>query len=101
MLRFLIPAWRWPLRQMRGFVRGCAGRSVGRARDPLLIPAYGLLSGLPATAWYSRTDVVPPPPRPPAIFLALQNDPPAIANAPAPLRPNHCPACETRKARPP
>src|SRR5437762_1801357 len=85
---------------MYGFVRGCAGRSVGRSRDPLLIPTYGLLSGLPATAWYFRTDVAPPPP-PPATFLAQQNDPPAIANAPAPLRPSHCPVCEARKVRPP
>src|SRR6267154_5208936 len=70
---------------MHDCVRGCAARSVGRARDPLRMPGYVIPSGLPAAAWYFRTDVAPPPRRPRATFLAPQNDPRAIANAPAPL----------------
>src|SRR5580704_16718131 len=85
---------------MPGFVRGCVGRSVRRGRDPLRMSAYAILSGLPATWWYFRTDVAPPPQRPPATFLAPQNDPPAIANALEPLRQSRCPVFETRKLRP-
>src|ERR1700730_14054330 len=86
---------------MHDFVRGCAARTVGRARDPLPIPAYAIPSGPPATAWYFRTDVALPPQRPLPTFPAPQNDPPTIADAPAPLRRNRCPVFEIRKVRAP
>src|SRR3979490_838715 len=93
--------WRSPPRQMRGFVRGCGGRTVSRARDLLPTPAYAIPSGLPATAWYFRTDAAPPPRRSPATFLAPQNDPQAIANAPAPLHRRRCHSFWGRAVRAP
>src|SRR5437016_4084713 len=86
---------------MHDFVRGCAARSVGRARDPRPIPASAIPSGLPVTVWYFRTDVAPPLLRPPATFLAPQNDLPAIANAPASLRQIPRRAFEIGKVRAP
>src|SRR5437016_1855498 len=86
---------------MPDFVPGCAARTVGRAPDPLPIPESAIPSGLPATAWHSRTDVAPPRRRPPAAFPGPQNDPPAIANAPAPLRRSRCPVFAGRRVRSP
>src|SRR5437016_842451 len=86
---------------MPDFVPGCAARTVGRAPDPLPIPESAIPSGLPATAWHSRTDVAPPRRRPPAAFPGPQNDPPAIANAPAPLRRSRCPVFAGRRVRAP
>src|SRR5260370_968956 len=86
---------------MRGFVRGCAAHIAGRARDPLGIPAYAILSGLRATAWYFQTDAVPRPWPPPGSFLARRSVPPTIANAPVPRRQNRFPDFEARKVPPP
>src|SRR5258705_2144789 len=101
MRQSLIPASRSLPRRMHDFARGSAARGVGRAGDPPRIPPYAIPSGLPATAWYFRTDVALRPPHPPATFLASQNDPPAIADAPAPLRRNRCPLFEVEKVRAP
>src|SRR5216683_2744564 len=82
---------------MHDFVRGCAARSVGRVRNPLLIPGFAFPSGLPATSWCFRTDVAPQQQRPPATFLAPQTDPSAIANVSAPLGRSRCPVFDVRE----
>src|ERR1700730_8168609 len=86
---------------MHDFVRGCAGRSVSRARDPLPTPSYAIPSAVPATAWCFRPDVAPLPQRPAATSLAPQNDPRAIANATAPLHRSRCHFFEAREVRVP
>src|ERR1700732_5158907 len=86
---------------MHDCVRDCAERSVGHAGAPLRTRAYAIPCGLPATAWYFRTDVAPPPRRSRATFLEPQNDLPANADAPASLRQIRCRVFEIGKIRAP